>query len=320
MSCCKTKTGVLIATLLVGTLAGLPTFAAKVTKPASGKSTIFQKPVTSTSGHSTVSHQMLTPQDPHQLAAEVAAPVSTTVSGQVLTLQGRPAAGVKVLFERINNVYSIPLNTDSQGRYTVKLNNGEWLGYACDSPQGYSPLFWQVAIHDDLITSFNELQVMAPQINSMIVYHQLLMPNAQTNQLTHIPNGTTVTLTGKWFGCSGKVLLEIEGRQLEITTFTTRNNTRVEFTLPNLADLGLASATSFSLSYIRGSSRSASKNWSLPQPSAMAAGLSDLPLPGSNPESATNNDTKKDKTTVPQTSMTSGSKTTKPAKKGTLKK
>ncbi len=204
------------------------------------------------------------------------------VSGQIFKSKGQPADRVQVVFTRQDESEStsvfpgrvflppLPLITDTSGRYSLHLEDGQWRGYVCGSHQGYSPLFWDVAIYDGVITSFYERHHVAPQIDKVEANHPLLLGNARLN---YIPAETHIIVTGDGFGCSGQTLMTIGGKQLKISNFIIQKNSKLEFILPNLSDLGLAGSTGFKITYISGGNRSIPVAWNLPSPPAASTTL-----------------------------------------------
>jgi len=202
-------------------------------------------------------------------------PPPHNVSGQIFKSNGQPADRVQVVFTRQDTPESasvlpqrvllppLPLLTDMTGHYSLHLGDGQWRGYVCGSRQGYSPLFWDVAIYNGVVTSFYERRHVAPIIEKVEVNHPLLL---RSTTLNHIPEESRIIVSGDGFGCSGYILMTIGDKQLNISDFVTQKNKQLEFILPDLTDLGLANTTSFKITYINGNSRSVPATWELSSP------------------------------------------------------
>ena len=208
------------------------------------------------------------------------------VSGQVLDDRGRPAAQVQVIFKnqdtsQATSIFpgrvSFPqllLLTDNQGRYQLHLDDGQWLGTACGSKSGYTPLFWEIAIYNNVITSYREMTHTSPTIDSISV-------NSSPQEKSLRP-GTEITVSGNWFGCSGKIVMEVEGVQQEITHFIRQENTLLTFSLPDFADQGMSSITTFALTYVNGANRSRRVAWKMASQPAPGAVITNGGMRGRN--------------------------------------
>ena len=200
-------------------------------------------------------------------------PLPNNISGQVFDSLGRPAQ-VQIIFKKqtaeqeqaglifpgIVYLPPPPLITDVRGYYQLHLDDGNWLGYACGSQTGYQPLFWEVGIFDNVITSYKELSHVSPIIENVSVP----LPDTR-NPSPSLNPGTEITVTGNWFGCSGKLLMEIDGRQEEITRFIIHQNKLLKFTLPDFSSKGVSQVTDFRVIYISGDSRSNIVFWEMPK-------------------------------------------------------
>ena len=218
---------------------------------------------------------------PSPSTEEQQAPLSDNVSGQILDSQGKPAQ-VQVIFKnqtetQANSIFPgrvffppLPLITDADGHYQLHLDDGEWIGYACGSQWGYQPLFWKVAIFNNIISSYEELSHIAPVIEEI----KVSIPDIERNP-SYLPPGTEISVTGNWFGCSGKVLLDVDGKQKEVTTFVNHQNRLVTFALPDFSDRGISQVKAFGIVYVNGNSRSKFASWKLhPKPQLAQGGSS----------------------------------------------
>ncbi len=92
----------------------------------------------------------------------------------------------------------VKTTTNNDGIYQIELGNGNWIGCACGSPDGYEPLFWTATIRNGKVITFSEVNQISPKI-------------IDKSHGQDYDEGRSVCFWGSGFGCSGKVVIEISG-------------------------------------------------------------------------------------------------------------
>jgi len=153
-------------------------------------------------------------------------PLTGEVTGMVRDQDYNRKADVLVRFWRTGNEATpIQVKTNQNGIYQLELGNGSWTGCACESPDGYTPLFWQVSVMDGKVVHFSETNQLAPVIASISI------ETKSNNGL--IQPGDLVILRGSGFGCSGKAIVELPGHlQVEVTDLRKHMDNEVAFFFP----------------------------------------------------------------------------------------
>lgn len=129
--------------------------------------------------------------------------------------------GVSVRFWPEGGGATVDARTDAQGAYRLELGDGVWRGAACGSAWGYEPLFWDVTVSGGRVTRFQEVSARSPAIHS-------------TGPAAVWKAGDVIELTGRGFGCSGRVVIEFpQWKRAEVTVFRERADDRVVFVLPD---------------------------------------------------------------------------------------
>lgn len=157
-----------------------------------------------------------------------AATLTGEISGMVKDTRGNGKGGIEVRFWKKgkSGSESIKTQTLSTGAYNLDLGEGEWIGCACGSAEGYNPLFWEATVRDSKVIAFSEITQLAPVIENIKVEHEPDEP---------IQQGDMVILKGSGFGCSGRVIIELPDYiQVEVTDFSKHTDNQVAFSFPSL--------------------------------------------------------------------------------------
>lgn len=127
--------------------------------------------------------------------------------------------------------------TDADGRYSIGLNDGLWVGEACGSANGYYPAAWNLLVEDDAL---KRMQAVARKTIELDFLH----PSNLVNQ------HAVTTLRGRGFGCNGSLVftysnsvdrcdkalaVEYHHESERISTFSLRTDTELEFEMPELS-------------------------------------------------------------------------------------
>jgi len=183
-----------------------------------------------------------------------ALPGSAVVRGTVRRVDGTPAGGVEVRFERRadGRVDAVEADrTRADGAHAVKLADGVWTGTACDSTIGYQPTLWRLTVADGRILRFREVARAAPSIANAEI--------RLSSDKGVVRAGDEVTLTGAGFRCSGHVVVEVDGMEpVTQGTFEPHEDARVSFAFPPLrpAAGGQVVVRRVRFTYVQGPNRS----------------------------------------------------------------
>ena len=126
--------------------------------------------------------------------------------------------------------------TSSNGTYSAELSDGVWIGSACESNKGYEPSYWRVTIAEDQVITTEELASRPQTVQEITA--GIWRP------------GQTATLTGRGFGCAGKIVLTVipdparllrapspEALHIEVTEFLEHDDSHISFIVPPLPTL-----------------------------------------------------------------------------------
>ena len=154
---------------------------------------------------------------------------------------------------------TIRTQTDAQGQYVVGLDSGEWVGEACGSEQGYYPNAWQLNVANQQLVSMRSIATKTIRLDA-------LSPSNLFAQ------GSTVTLSGKGFGCNGVLWItysnavsrcgtaqevEYDHAEIRVSEFIQRSDTQLQFVMPALSDNRNVAKHIASIRYQRGDYKSA---------------------------------------------------------------
>ncbi len=153
--------------------------------------------------------------------------ITVSVNGSVRRFGGEPVTDVNVRVVPANDQDSESareVSVDSEGRYSVELEDGVWKVMACGSSRGFSPAFWEVEVSNGEVIGFVERRIERLAIRSL--------EHEKNGNILY--TGENVILMGSGFGCSGRVIFELgEYGRLLVEDIEWLREGEIKFTIPS---------------------------------------------------------------------------------------
>ena len=158
-------------------------------------------------------------------------PRSVIITGHVESVNKDSARRVKIMASRDDKDGEISsVQTGPEGRYQIKLGNGDWTVRACDSSYGYTPLGWKISVVKGEIGNFRELSLPMPTITQVNI--------DISSDKGVISAGDLVEIRGQGFACSGRVLVSVEGMEMVgVSQFKKQQENSIQFDFPAMTEL-----------------------------------------------------------------------------------
>ncbi len=147
-------------------------------------------------------------------------------------LQAKPYAKLAIK-KKAGTIYRI--SADASGKYSVSLEDGEWIISACDSPEGYKPLYWKVMVTNGDIKSYESIE--RENIVLDHIFYFIPIRNIKLDirpDTIYIELNKSVSLKGNGLSCSGKIVLDLGSfGSIEINNFYWSGTEDINFSIPD---------------------------------------------------------------------------------------